>query len=355
MSDFRIALSECATKINAFLADPRFEHAYISEDLRKAVLAYVRRSGKRLRPAVLMWACGAVGGDPDTAIPAGAGVEIFHTWTLVHDDIIDNDDLRRGGPSVHRLGAQIGIDSHGYPSDQAELYGRDLAILTGDCQHSWSVSMFCECDVDPAVNLAIINEMETRVVNTLLEGELLDVQFSRAGTADLTREAVLKMLWMKTGALYEFCARAGAMIGLNTADTHHPTVSALANFASECGTAFQLQDDILGLVGDKQKLGKPVGSDLREGKKTLPVLLALETASTNQRRLIESVLGNSRASDALVEEATEAVVGLGGVERTRQLADEWLLSALTNLESVKDSRYKSLLRGWADFMVNRSL
>ncbi len=356
MSDvFFDALSKVTLTVNSFLSDPRFKTAFESEDLRDAVMAYVERSGKRLRPAVMMWCCGAVGGDPSIALPAGAGVELFHTWTLVHDDIIDNDDLRRGGPSVHCLGRELALTRHGYTTDQAELYGRDLAILTGDCQHAWSVSLFCECKVDPGVVLAVIRELETRVVNTLLEGELLDVQYSRAETANLTQDAVLKMLWMKTGALYEFCARAGAMIGLNTADRAHPQVAALAGFASECGTAFQLQDDILGLVGDHKKLGKPVGSDIREGKKTLPVLFALESASVGEKNMIESVLGDQNASDAQVSEATELVAKLGGIDRTRALADEWLGSALAKLDTVPDSPYKALLRGWADYMVNRSI
>jgi len=352
---FTRALSECASKVDSFLSNPRFKVAFESEDLHDAVMAYVERSGKRLRPAVLMWCCGAVGGDPDTALPAGAGVELFHTWTLVHDDIIDNDDLRRGGPSVHRLGTQMALQRHGYDVREADLYGRDLAILTGDCQHAWSVSLFCECKVDPAVILSIVRELETRVVNTLLEGELLDVQYSRANSANLTQDAVLKMLWMKTGALYEFCARAGAMIGLSTPDRDHPQVAALADFASECGTAFQLQDDILGLVGDPKKLGKPVGSDLREGKKTLPVLFALERAGAAEKTLIESALGNQEAGEGLILQATQAVTDLGGIERTRKLADDWLSSALGKLDTVQDSKHKALLRGWADYMVNRSL
>lgn len=356
--DLMEALHERERKVSEYFAQPRFREWFKPKDLEDAVFAYIERSGKRLRPAVLMWSCGAVGGDENVALPAAAAVEMFHTWTLVHDDVIDNDDLRRGGPTVHKLGETFAAKELGYSPKRAKDYGRDLAILTGDSQHGWNVSLLCECarndGVDARVILEIIYQLESRVVNTLIEGETLDVQYSRTPIEKLTRDDIVFMLWMKTGVLYEFAAKAGAMIGLNTSDINHPTVAALSKFASSCGTAFQLQDDILGLLGKEEKLGKPVGSDVREGKKTTIVFFALKEADNDQRKFLLSILGNSDAAAADVQKAADLMVALGGVDKTKELALEHVNKALPELDILPSSEYKELLESWAHFMINRS-
>ena len=356
--DLMKALHEREQKVNEYFTQPRFHDWFKPKDLEEAVFAYINRSGKRLRPAVLMWSCGAVGGKEDLVIPAAAAVELFHTWTLVHDDLIDNDDKRRGGPSVHKLGQTFASEKLGYDDERAAEYGRDLAVLTGDSQHGWNVSLLCECartgGVDSRVVIEIIYNLESYVVNTLIEGETLDVQYAKTPIEELTGEDILKMLWMKTGVLYEFAARAGAMLGLNTPYKDHPTVAALSKFASSCGTAFQLQDDVLGLLGKEEKLGKPVGSDVREGKKTTIVYYALKTAKPDDRKFLLKTLGNRDASSEDVQKATDLMVSLGAVEKTSKLALEHINKALPELDVLPDSEYKSLLQAWAHFMINRS-
>ena len=355
--DLMAALNEREQKVNEYFQRPQFREWFKPQDLQDAVYAYLQRSGKRLRPAVLLWSCGAVGGNEDTALPAACGVEMFHTWTLVHDDLIDNDDLRRGGPTVHKLGQTFASEKLGYDENRSREYGRDLAVLTGDSQHGWNVSLFCECarngGVDARAVIEIIYHLESYVVNTLIEGETLDVQYSRTPIEQLSREDIVHMLWMKTGVLYEFAARAGAMIGLNTADTNHPCVAALARFASSCGTAFQLQDDILGLMGKEEKLGKPVGSDVREGKKTTIVYFALKSASPEERAFLLATLGNRGASASDVSKAIDMMVSLGGVKRTSELALEHINKALPELAVLPDSPYKEMLTEWAHYMINR--
>lgn len=351
------ALSARERLVTDYFRQPRFREWFKPLDLREAVFAYLDRGAKRLRPAVLLWACGAVGGDENAALPAAAGVELFHTWTLVHDDLIDNDDLRRGGPTVHKLAEQFATANLGYDAQRAKEYGRDIAVLTGDSQHGWTISLFCECardrGIDPKVVLDIIYHLESYVVNTLIEGETLDVQYSRTPIEALTRDDIVFMLWMKTGVLYEFAARAGAMIGLNNSDENHPYVLALSRFASQCGTAFQLQDDILGLMGKEAQLGKPIGSDVREGKKTTIVFFALQSASPEQRKFLLSVLGNRDASDEDVQKATEMMVSLGAVQQTADLALEHIHRALPELDALPDTPYRSLLTSWAHLMIER--
>lgn len=332
--------------------------------IREGVLSYIMRPAKRLRPAVMLLSCGCLGGEERmaAAVPAAAGLELFHTWTLVHDDIIDNDDLRRGRPTVHVDLRDRGIADLGLSRAAAEEYGRSIAILSGDVQHGWVINAFDQCrrghGVEAGVVLTLLNRLETHVVSNLIYGEVLDVQFS---LLDLERaigigeEKVIEMIWLKTGVLYEFSATAGAMIGLGTEDFEEPRVRALANFASNCGIAFQLQDDILGVVGNAQELGKPIGSDIREGKKTTIVLEALRNADEGARKRILSVLGHRDASLEQIREVINLLGDLGGVDYTRALARSYIERAIPCLEAIHASPHKDLLYAWADFMVNRNL
>ncbi|MBM3324404.1 MAG: polyprenyl synthetase family protein [Calditrichaeota bacterium] len=340
------------------LSEP-YVRRFAPEDMKEAVTAYFRSGGKRLRPAVLLFACGAVGGDESKAISAAAAVEIFHTWTLVHDDIIDRDALRRGQPTVHEQFYKKSLENGRFGKDVAGArhYGISVAILAGDVQHGWGISLMTELStrygISPEVTLKLIDTLDTYVLTTLVEGELLDVQQSKMPIEALSEADIEDMLWKKTGALYEFCGAAGAAIGLNSADFSHPLVKAISGFTSACGAAFQLQDDILGILGDEKRLGKPVGSDIREGKRTLIVCSAYRKASPAQRELMNRILGNKDASMEEISEVTALLVDLGGVEYTKERAKVYLQKALPYLEKVPPSFYRDLLADWAQLMTQR--
>ena len=325
--------------------------------LKEAVYSYVNRAGKRLRPAVLLLACGAVGGTEEEAIPAAAAVEMFHTWTLVHDDLIDNDEKRRGGYTVHTQSSRIARKQMDYTENQAKEYGRDIAILAGDVQQGWAVSLLCDCSlkrsVKPEVTLTLIRMLESYVLNTLVSGETLDIQFAKQPIESFKPEQIMDMLWRKTGALYEYSAKAGAMIGLNTTEDNDKRVVALSNFTSRCGTAFQLQDDILGIIGNENQLGKPVGSDIREGKRTTIIYYAFKNASPQQKTKLESVLGNQEATREEINEVTRLLLELGGISETKRMAQQIIGEARPELDVLPESHYKELLLAWADFMISR--
>jgi len=272
-------------------------------------------------------ACGGVGGNEDVAVPAAAGVEIFHTWTLVHDDLIDNDAFRRGFPTVHEAAAKESTKSFGFDEIRSKEYGRNIAILTGDIQHGWATTLFIDCalrkNVDLSVVVAILQHLQSYVLSNLIYGEVLDVQFGMASGTDwpnISEDRIVEMLWLKTGILYEFAGLAGAMIGKNTSNFDDTHVKAIKNFTGFCGTAFQLQDDIIGILGDEKETGKPVGSDIREGKKTVIIYEALKNANGFQKKEILSVLGQRDASVKRVREVTLLLQELGGVQRTQDLA-----------------------------------
>jgi geranylgeranyl diphosphate synthase type I len=327
--------------------------------LEAEVWSYIRRPAKRLRPAVLLMTCGSVGGDLNMAIPAAAGIEVYHTWTLVHDDLIDNDSVRRGAPTVHISAADAAMRDLNLSRAKAEKYGRDIAVLVGDAQNGWATTLFADCaldrGVDPRVILYLIQRLQSYVLGNLVCGETLDVQFSLVSDDDRTidEDAIVDMLRLKTGILYEFAGMAGAMIGKNTSDIDDVQVAALANFTGKCGTAFQLQDDILGILGEERTTGKPVGSDIREGKKTVIVFEALKNATPSQKDKILSVLGERHASDEQVQSTIALLCDLNGVDRTKELARSYIESALPSLDAIGASVYKDLLFMWADFMVNR--
>lgn len=343
--------------LNEYILNNRFVERFNPEDIRWAVTAYVKYGGKRLRPAILLFSCGALGGDEQKAIPAAAAVEIFHTWTLVHDDIIDRDAVRRGRPTVHHhyYENSLADDIHSLSAEDASHYGVSIAILTGDIQHGWGISMMAELTskygIDPNITLDLIYELDTKVLNTLVEGEVLDIQYAYRDINSLSPEKIEDMLWKKTGALYEFCGRAGALIGAG--DKDDPRIKAVADFAAKCGTAFQLQDDILGLVGNEKKLGKPVGSDLREGKRTLVVYRAFHNASETQRDKLIKILGNDKASEEDIKDTITLLGDLDGINYVAQRAQYLIESAIPLLDCLPVSKYRDLLYQWADFLIKR--
>ena len=144
------------------------------------------------------------------------------------------------------------------------------------------------------------------------------------------------------------------MVGLNMADPDHPLVDTIASFARDCGTAFQLQDDILGIVGDERTLGKPVGSDIREGKRTTIVLQAYRHADEADKDRLNAVLGNVQASEEEIRRAIQLLRHLGGVDYTANLAKTYVARALDRLDNIPPSKYRDLLHFWADFMIQRT-
>lgn len=325
-------------------------------DIHDALFSYVRRRGKGLRPLVLLLACGAVGGDEARALPAAAAVEVFHTWTLVHDDIIDRDDKRRGSPTVHAFYAAQSKEAHGLSETVASHYGTAVAILAGDLQQSWSYALLCDLaarGVAPALVLELVNRMARWLTPELMEGEMLDVQYSLVPDGTLNETGVLEMLSKKTSTLLKYAAWAGARIGLDGRPDSAGLAEKLGEMAYLCGTAFQMHDDLLGLSADEAKLGKPVGADLREGKRTLVVFKALAMASPAERDQLMSVLGNRSASASDVRNATQIIHVCGAYEQVQRLADEYINHALKLIDALPETFYRGLLAAWATYLLAR--
>ncbi|MFA5270311.1 MAG: polyprenyl synthetase family protein [Patescibacteria group bacterium] len=354
MIDLKTELQEKARLVADYILNSPFRSQLSPKYVDDGAVAYTIRGGKMLRPAILLLACEAAGGDPKLALPAAAAIEMSHTWTLVHDDLIDNDDLRRGGPSLHAYYRQLnrpGIKD----SVELEQYARSMAMLVGDLQQAWAISMINELSdkVDVEVFRYIIRELTNYWVPRVMSGQALDLDYSRLPFDQVTEEMIVDMLDRKTASTFGFAGQAGAMIGINRLDKEDPTVKAIQQICLDAGLAFQLRDDVLGVVGDEKELGKPIGSDIREGKKTLIIAHAYRTATVQQRELLLSVLGNELATDDEVEQVHTILKELGSIDYTESLAKKYADQARKVLDQLPDSRAKGLFEQWVDFIVNR--
>lgn len=353
----KIELTVRAEKVNTYLLEHRYLKKVTTSHIRDGITWYIEQGGKRLRPFLVMVCCGAVGGSEMNVLPAAAAVELFHTWTLVHDDIIDRDDTRRGNPTAHKEFATRSTKEWSLDTAEAAHYGLTVGILSGDVQHGWAVTCLCELarneKVSRDVVLELIHDMECQVVSELVDGEIRDVQYTYLPIEEITLDDILSMLYRKTGVLFEFCTRLGASIGLNNYEPEANPTAALAGFAHNAGVGFQLQDDILGILGDAKKLGKPVGSDIREGKCTTIVHYALESATDKEKAFILKVLGNPNASPEDIEKTKNLLVDLGGVLKTKELSSIYINKAFSFLGQLQSNPYSELLKLWGRYMVNR--
>ncbi|HDO19445.1 MAG TPA: polyprenyl synthetase family protein, partial [Thermoplasmatales archaeon] len=217
--------------------------------------------GKRIRPILCLFACDAVGGEEIKALPTAAGVEFLHTFTLVHDDVMDRTTLRRGRPSLHHL------------------WGEPIAITAGDTLYSLAFKSFSKnAEVEGVSDEQVrkVIEVATEKCIALAKGQTMDIVFEGRENVDL--KEYFQMVKLKTSSLLELSLEAGGIIGGGS----EREIDALEKFGTFSGIAFQIQDDILDIEG--KDTGKPVGTDLRRGKKTVILIHALENADESERR-----------------------------------------------------------------------
>ncbi len=301
------------------------------EQLYDASLHLIRAGGKRLRPFVVVTVAEMLGEPPEKALPFAASVELVHNFTLIHDDIIDRDELRRGVPTVHKL------------------WGEAMAITAGDLLFAKAFEVLTD-----AVDMGVPADRVVRAVNVLAratsvvaEGQALDTLFQDRD--DVSMDEYIEMVYKKTGALFE----ASAVLGGLVATDDDSVLSRLAEYGRNLGIAFQVRDDILGLVGDEKVLGKPVYSDLREGKKTILVIYALERLGDEEKEQLLSILGRRDAARSELERAAELIKSTGAVEFAERVARDYAERARRALEGMPDNDARRALLELLDFVVER--
>ncbi len=280
--------------------------------------------GKRLRPALLLLSARYAGRtDCEGAIRLAAVVELLHSATLIHDDVIDSANTRRGRPSAN------------------SRWGNHRSVLVGDWLYMLSFQMALE-----ERNFRILDIL-IDLTQKMVEGEL--IQLEKIGRIDVTEEDALRLATYKTACLFSGCARLGAVLG----GMEDASEEALAEYGRYAGLAFQLVDDVLDFTASAEQLGKPVLSDLKEGKVTLPLIYAMENGHHDARKLVARVLEEKEFDSVRPETIVALVQESGALERARNLAHEYAGRAKACLNGHGDSEYARALLTLPDFILER--
>ena len=353
----KTALNINKTRINEIIRNDSFPDSVQPDFLKIAVRDYPFKGGKRIRSALLNWVCGLISSSTNKSLYAAAAVEIYHNWTLVHDDIIDDDDFRRGAPSTHIKLAQIASNYTEQESQQIK-FGRDFAILAGDIQQAWAINMLINSinvGVSAKTVLALTRELQTSVNKELVSGEGLDVKFAYMNWDDIDVEEIEEMLCLKTGALLSFSAKAGAMIALDTENVNDSRIQAVSEFAMKAGIAFQLRDDWLGIFADEKKLGKPIASDVAEGKPAILIKDAVNSLKGSEKKEFKAYINRKNLSIEDISRIKYLIEASGAAERANIKAKQLIQEAKKALNIFPDNKYKELLFLLADYMLERDL
>ena len=297
-------------------------------------LRYIPLSGgKRLRPIIAMLSCEAVGGVPEQTIPFGIALEYLHNSTLVHDDIIDGDNLRRGLPTTN------------------QKYGLPFAILAGDALIGETYRMLSFM-APPELNAVTFKEIIRSIADAakrFYEGEAMDIEFAQR--FDVTISEYMEMIEKKTAQLYWLAGKGGALIGKGS----NKQVENLGRYGILFGLMFQIKDDLLNLFPDQTLLGKQeIGSDIINGKRTLMVIHALNHVSKKDHALLVRILGNPKATQKDVHNVIALFDSYGSISYAEQKLQQYRQQAKQCLQVLKDSSSKQLLLALADYSITRT-
>ncbi len=331
MSRLMYQLAETAEKVSQFI-DEIVNLESEPTLLYQAAHHIIDAGGKRLRPYLVLKSCKLVGGREEDALPTAAALELLHTFTLIHDDIIDEDGKRRNLPTVH------------------VEWGVPTAIVTGDLLFAKVYETITEHTdserVSPKRILQVLKDVSEATV-TICEGQILDMMFEHRDT--VSENQYFRMIQAKTAALFETSARCGGILG----GGKKREIERLGKYGYYAGTGFQVIDDVLGLTADEKALGKPVGSDIREGKRTLIIVHALEHASESQRKEILETLGNRSASPERIQEIVGLVGSLGSISYAEEKAKKLIERSKRALSSFPASEDLEDLISLADLVFGR--
>lgn len=303
----------------------------ISRELSNSAVALIRdvsghvavAGGKRLRPILVLLAARLGDGDEARAVRLGCIVELLHTATLIHDDVVDEATLRRGRPSAH---ARFGVDASVLVGDH--FYSRCMALLVRDG------------------DLRVMDALAASMVS-MTEAEVFQLERKRAGA--LSEADYLRIIRQKTATFMSACCRIGGLAGGLGAEA----VEALAAYGERLGIAFQIIDDSLDFAADPARLGKAIGHDLREGKRTLPLIVTLDRATAEERALILETLGRPGVLEADVAEVHRLVKMYDGVGYAVGRASAYAAAGVAALDRVPRSEAREILALIAEYVIHR--
>ncbi len=300
------------------------------KEVYEMLLPFIKRGGKRIRPTLVLLFCGAFGGDKLKAVRHAACLEVFHTFTLIHDDICDNSLMRRGKPTLHIK------------------YGLPIAINSGDALYTLVWKGLSNSDLAPSLSLKILQICADAFQN-VVEGQGIELKWYREKRFDVNEIEYFKMVKGKTASLIELSCAIGALI----AGASENDVAFTKNFGRKIGIAFQIRDDILNLVGSFEDYKKEIGGDITEGKRTLIVIHAIQHAKRREREELIDILGKNTQDQKEIERAIELLKKNGSVDYASKKADKLIENAKKSLGILKESKEKYALLELIDFVVSR--
>ena len=301
------------------------------KQLYDAASHLIIHGGKRLRPYLVLKSCQMLGGKQSDAISAASAVEMIHNFTLVHDDIMDNDEMRHGVTTTHKK------------------FDIPLAILAGDVLYSKAYNTISsKSKLSSNYTTQLVSKLSKTCIE-ICEGQVDDIKFAENKRIPTEKEYI-KMIEKKTAVLFEVSCAMGAIC----AKRKQKDVKNLSAFGRNLGIAFQITDDLIGIIGDSKITKKPVGNDIREGKKSLPIILAIKKARGENRTKIMRVFGNSGASKQQINLAVNVIRSLGVEKEVRDIALKYAQRAEKSISSYTGSA-KNEMTGLLNFVTKRSL
>ena len=327
----------------------------LAEQAVKVLEKFTLSAGKRVRPAMVYYGFLLGGGRVDSTnkksiLHASMSIELIHSFLLIHDDIIDRDEKRHGVDTVHEYYKKVAQRYFPAAVDK-DHFGNSMAIIAGDLAASMANEILFDSDFSPEIILKALKQLQ-KVVYTTIPGEMLDVVMEAKGKA--TEEEILKMHEGKT-AFYTFEGplHLGAILAGNDSGELLKNIS---EYSAAVGKAFQIRDDILGVFGEEEKLGKPVGSDVREKKQTLLVVEALKKGNAEQKKVINNLLGKKDLTEEELEEFRRVIRETGSLKYSEELAKSFSEKSFEILEKMDTANEegKNFLREMSKYMLVRS-
>lgn len=307
--------------------------SYIGDEepanLMEASRQYPYHGGKRMRPAMAIACCGAVGGDKSKAVPLAVAVEYIHNFTLIHDDLMDGDEKRRGMTTIH------------------VKYGMPTAVLAGDALFAKAYQIICGLDI-PAERMRTALRYVSDAVWDLARGQQMDVN----GEGRIVTEAqYLEMIKLKTSVLFAAAAAGGAVVG----GADERTAEAIHEYAIETGLGFQIFDDYLGIEGDPAKTGKSNSNDIRKGKCTVMVTHTIDALKDDPAKLkeFESILGRLDATEEECARAKQIMIDAGSIDYAMDMAKGKVEKAIAAISFLPESEDKEFMIALARYAINR--
>jgi geranylgeranyl diphosphate synthase, type I len=322
----------------------------LAKEAVRMIADFTMAGGKRIRPAIVYYSYLAAGGrNDDKIVEASMSIELTHSFLLIHDDIIDKDKKRHGVSTIHERYKAIG--KRIAPGKDGVHFGNSMAMLAGDMAEAMANEIIFASRFSSDVIIRALDKFQEIVYN-IVPGEMLDVMMEIRGKS--SEKEVLSMYEGKTSSYsFEGPLHLGAVLaGIRDGKIFE----SYTRYAMPLGKAFQIRDDILGVFGNEKKLGKPVGSDVIEGKQTLLVIKALELGNKKQKEAVRKYLGKKDLKKNELEEFRKIIQESGALDYCQKLSEKFVSEALDALSvNIKNKEAKIFFEGIAEYMISRDI